>query len=195
MVRNQDYETATQKLIDAGFSRTVPDRKPNAAVLARDPDPKALIAKINAQFATLDKATQNFEYPNSKQRLVLVPNSFAQLPIETIGSKSQSSKYDAFENVFFPLEAALIESFARCAAGSGMNQWQATLRGWIGTSLTYLEIDDDILDECQKKEAVDWYSSNFGRKHHAQNGFTDYRVSKRVGSGKHVPVDSRGNRV
>ena len=195
MVQNEDYETAAQKLVNEGFSRTVPDRKPNAAVLARDPDPKALIAKINAGFGTLDKATQNFEYPGSKKRLVLVPNSFAQLPIETSGSKLQSSKYDTFENVFFPLEAALIESFARCAVretGSAMTLWQSTLRGWISTSLTYLDIEDDILDACQQKEAVEWYSSNYGRDYHTQNGPTDYRVSKLIGSGKYVSVDSRG---
>ena len=94
--------------------------------------------------------------------------------------------------MFFPLEAAFIESFAGCAASCEVNQWTAMLISWITTSITYLDTEDDILDGYQQKEAVEWYSSQLGRDFHAQNGPYDLRVSKRIGSGREPLLDSRG---
>lgn len=56
----------------------------------------------------------------------------------------------------------------------------------------YLEVDNDILDRCPDKQAVEWYSYNFGRIHEANFDPIDRRVSKRLGSGKEVPIDMRG---
>lgn len=55
----------------------------------------------------------------------------------------------------------------------------------------YLEVNNDILDHCPNKQAVEWYSTKFGRIREAKFGPMDRRVSKRLGSGKEMPVDMR----
>ena len=59
----------------------------------------------------------------------------------------------------------------------------------------YLEVNNDILDKCVDERAVEWYSANFGRIHEARFGPMDLRVSKRLGSGKEMPVDIRGDPI
>jgi hypothetical protein len=59
----------------------------------------------------------------------------------------------------------------------------------------YLEVNNDILDDCADERAVEWYSTHFGRIHEDQYGEWDLRVSKRLGSGKEMPVDMRGNPI
>ncbi|KAJ6036476.1 hypothetical protein N7540_000755 [Penicillium herquei] len=57
----------------------------------------------------------------------------------------------------------------------------------------YLEVNNDILDAsgCSDQEAVEWFSVKYGRKHEEKFGPWDRRVSKRLGSGKDMPVDMR----
>lgn len=59
----------------------------------------------------------------------------------------------------------------------------------------YLEVNNDILDKCTNERAVEWYSANFGRIHQAQSGPMDLRVLKRLGSGREMPVDIRGDPI
>jgi hypothetical protein len=59
----------------------------------------------------------------------------------------------------------------------------------------YLEVNNDILDDCADGRAVEWYSTHFGRIHEDQYGEWDLRVSKRLGSGKEMPVDMRGTPI
>jgi hypothetical protein len=57
----------------------------------------------------------------------------------------------------------------------------------------YLEVDNDILDSCSNERAVKWFSVTYGRIHEEKFGPLDRRVSKRLGSGREMPVDMRGN--
>ena len=59
----------------------------------------------------------------------------------------------------------------------------------------YLEVNNDILDNCADEWAVEWYSMHFGRIHEAQYGGWDLQVSKCLDSGKEMPVDMRGNPI
>lgn len=68
---------------------------------------------------------------------------------------------------------------------------QDLLRG--ASLMTYLEVDNGILDHCQDEQAVEQYSHNFGRIHETNLGPIDRRVSKRLSSGKEMPIDMRGN--
>ena len=57
----------------------------------------------------------------------------------------------------------------------------------------YLDIGNDILDTCEDQPAVEWFSAQFGRGHEATFGPFDRRITKRLGSGKEMPVDMRGH--
>lgn len=59
----------------------------------------------------------------------------------------------------------------------------------------YLEVNNDILDNCADKRAVELHSKRFGRIREAQYGKLDLWVSKRLGSRKEMPVDMRGNPI
>lgn len=57
----------------------------------------------------------------------------------------------------------------------------------------YVEVNNDILDNCADERTVAWYSVNFGRIREDKFGPFDRRVSKRLGSRKEMLVDTRGN--
>lgn len=59
----------------------------------------------------------------------------------------------------------------------------------------YLEVNNDILDGCTDERAVEWYSTHFSQIHEDQHDEWNFRVSKRLGSGKEMPVDMRGNPI
>ena len=59
----------------------------------------------------------------------------------------------------------------------------------------YLDVNNDILDMCEDERTVEWFSVHFGRKHEVISGPIDRRVTKRLGSGKEMPIDRRGNPV
>jgi hypothetical protein len=59
----------------------------------------------------------------------------------------------------------------------------------------YLEVDNGVLDHCLDKSAVEWHSTNFHRIHEANFDPIDRRISKRLGSGKELPIDLRGNPI
>jgi hypothetical protein len=59
----------------------------------------------------------------------------------------------------------------------------------------YLDVNNDILDLCENHRAVEWESVHFGRVREARYGPWDRRITKRLGSGKEMPVDMRGNPV
>lgn len=65
----------------------------------------------------------------------------------------------------------------------------------VWTMIRYLDIENDILDDCMDTRAVEWFSEHFGRAHDAKFGPKDLRISKRVGSGRELPIDSRGRPI
>lgn len=90
-----------------------------------------------------------------------------------------------------------MESFVKAAIDEetepGFSAWRESLISWVSLIRGYLEVNNDILDDCPDKQAVEWFSNHFGRIHEAKFGPMDLRVSKRLGSGKEMPVDIRGN--
>ncbi len=170
-----------------------------------------MLAEINAGWRSLDSSSTTFHYPSrfslEDTELVLVLNSFAHLPMTPIDSTSSATgprpilptnHYDVYENLFYPLEQALVESFVKAALDEEKDNilhWELTLKAWIAMMGGYLEVNNDVLDMCEDEQAVEWFSVHFGRKHEAAHGPWDRRVTKRLGSGKEMPVDMRRNPV
>ena len=176
------------------------------------PDPQGLIAEINEGYKSLDLSSTTFSYPTScsdtESQLFLIPNSFAHLPIKPIDSTSSAtgtrptlltSHYNVYQNLFYPLEPALVESLVKAAIDEEKNTdistWGETLKAWIAMMAGYLDVNNDILDMCEDVDAVEWFSFHFGRKYEAVSGPLDRRISKRLGSGREMSVDMRGNPV
>lgn len=213
VVRDIDYMMASQKLTDAGFTTTTPDRRPAPEIWEQLPNQKEVLEQVNRGYDRLDQSTTMFSFPTghpeSGLKLVLVPNSFAHLPIgETISNLNSNSstptvaieQYDVHENVSHALEPALIESFVKAAVDDHdkkgqVSAWGQSLRAWISMMVGYVEVNNDILHNCADERAVEWYSANFGRIHEEKSGPFDRRVAKRVGSGREMSVDTRGNPV
>lgn len=139
-------------------------------------------------------------------KIFLISNSFVHLPLDNLNmtsyspsQRAQPQYYEVYDNLFYPLEAELVESFVKGVIHDikevGCSSWQLLLNSWIVMMWGYLEVNDDILNECVDEQAVDWYSTHFGQIHEAQHGAWDLRVSKCLGSGKEMPVDMRGNPI
>ncbi|KAJ5555218.1 hypothetical protein N7535_007658 [Penicillium sp. DV-2018c] len=211
VVRDEHYQTAIQKLKDSGFPQAPPDRRPAPEVLESLPDPEAVLEEINKGYQRLDRYCSSFQFPPhfpySGDQMFLMPNSFAHLPLQKGDmsldqpdqKKAQSKQYDVYGNLFYPLEAALVESFVKGVYHDndeiGHCSWQTLLSAWIGMMVAYLEVNNDILDDCADERAVQWYSTEYSRIHEEQYGPWDHRVSKRLRSGREMPVDMRGNHV
>lgn len=61
--------------------------------------------------------------------------------------------------------------------------------------VAYLEVKNDAVDHCPDTQVVERYSINFDRFHEAKHGPMDRRITKRLGSGKEMPIDMRGNPI
>ncbi|EEP82175.1 predicted protein [Uncinocarpus reesii 1704] len=210
VVRDEDYTVACQKLKDAGFTQTFPDRAPAPEVLAAHPDPQKVIDEINAGFKRLDRSCTVFDYPAHHPHLgtqvFLLPNSFTHLPLQNIALSSHTTKdllaekqYNTYGNLHYPLEAALVESIVKAAIDDedelGYSTWGEELGCWLSLITGYLEVNSDILDRCADSKAVEWYSIHFGRVRESKYGPMDRRISKRLGSQREMPVDMRGNLI
>ncbi|KAI9668754.1 MAG: hypothetical protein M1831_000823 [Alyxoria varia] len=213
VVQDEAYSDAIQKLVASGFERTDFDRKPPAEVLERLPDPERTVSKLNEGYKNLDRSSTTFKYPSRlsgpQEQVVLIPNSFAHLPVwpfkstlnpETSQAAFAESHYNIYGNLAYPLEQALTESFVKAAVDEGtdtsdISHWGELLRSWISMMVGYLEVENNVLDGCDDTRAVEWFSVNFGRKREAIHGPFDRRVSKRLGSGKEPPVDMRGHPI
>ncbi|KAI4127408.1 MAG: hypothetical protein LQ347_004615, partial [Umbilicaria vellea] len=198
VIRDEDYQTAIRKLLDSKFVSTVPDRSPPFEVIEHLPDPQDVLKEINEGYKGLDQSSTTFNYPNSspekKEQVVLIPNSFAHIPL---GPAYSTNQYDKYNNILYPLERALIESFVKAALDdekeNNITSWGESLRSWISMMVGYLDITNDVLDTCEDHPAVEWFSAQFGRGHEATSGPLDRRITKRLGSGKEMPVDMRGH--
>lgn len=209
VVQDEDYQVAVRKLLDSQFVSTVPNRNPPPEVMEHLPDPQAVLAEINEGYRRLDLSSTTFNYPSRyserKEQVVLIPNSFAHLPLRPTDSTSSArgprqifptNRYDVYSNLFCPLERALIESFVKAAVDdekdANFSTWGQLLRSWISMMVGYLDVNNDILDMCEDEQAVEWFSARFGRKREAVSGPMDRRITKRLGSGKEMSVDMRG---
>lgn len=100
--------------------------------------------------------------------MFLVPNSFAHLTVGEVTGDFHSmprvttEKYYAFyDNLLYPLEPALMESFVAAVLddedNTGISTWGELLGSWISMMVGYLDVNDDILDRCRGKRRVEWY--------------------------------------
>lgn len=205
-VRDEDYENATSKLVNAGFIPTIPDRRPAPEVMKSLSDPEATVRQVNEGYKRVDISTRIFNYSDSrradgKEQVILIPSSFANLPsdseLDSINlsqsTENANARYDTHGNIFYPLEQELLESLVKAAVDeethAGITLWAELLRSWISMMMGYLGLENDILDNCSDEKAVTWYSTHFGRIYEAKYGPMDRRVTKRLGSGKEMPVD------
>ena len=180
--------------------------------MAHLPDPQTVLRERNEGYKHLDRFTTTFNYPSRyperKEQVVIIPNSFAHLPLwppsstlsATIPTQNfATSHYDVYNNMFYPLEQELVESYVKAALDeekdNNLTLWGSLLQSWISMMAGYLNVNNDILDNCEDHRAVKWYSVHFGRVHEAKYGLWDRRITKRLGSGKEMPVDMRGNPV
>lgn len=211
IVLDNDYTAAIEKLEQAGFLRNKPNRDPAPEILEDHPEPQKVLDDINAGYKRHDRYVTVFDYPKhdpteKDMQLYLFPNSFAHIPFEEVSSSSNekasaatNKHFDTYQNLRYPLEKALVESFVKVAIDEekelGISAWCESLRCWVSFMAGYLEVNNDILDHCSDKEAVEWYSTNFGRIREAKFGPLDRRISKRLGSGRELPIDMRGNPI
>lgn len=204
VVNDVDFEASAQKLFAHGFTTTKPNRAPPPEVLADLDNPDHVVARIYAAWAPLDDAARIFAYPetDNKQLVFLLPNSFACLPLDskgrTEGHLSHEVDFISNGNIYHPLERALVESFVKCALlleNTEQTRWGASLMVSVWVMIRYLDIENDILDTCTDTKAVEFFSKHFGREHDAEFGPKDLRIQKRLGSGREMPIDSRGRRL
>ncbi|OJD17309.1 hypothetical protein AJ78_02597 [Emergomyces pasteurianus Ep9510] len=211
VVQDDDYTVAIEKLENAGFARSIPNRTPPLEVMEGHPNPQQMLEEINAGYKHFDCSCAVFDYPQDDPaekglQVYLFPNAFTHIPLgeisyppNNITYAATTKQFDTYKNLRYPLEQALVESFVIAAIDeeteSGYSAWGESLRSWISMMTGYLEVNNDILDHCSDKQAVEWYSTNFGRIHEAKFGPMDRRISKRLGSGKELPIDMRGNPI
>lgn len=135
---------------------------------------------------------------------MVAPNSFAHIPLNGATSDScvdtavvGAANYETYNNIVYPLESALVESFVKAALDDEYERpyptWGGLLECWVCHMSLYLEVNNDILDHCDDARVVEWYSAKFGRIREATIGPMDRRITKRLGSGREMPVDTRGN--
>ncbi|KAK2741456.1 hypothetical protein FQN57_005589 [Myotisia sp. PD_48] len=146
--RDEDYEIAIQKLEGAGYIPSIPFRKPAPEIPARLPDPDDVVKVMNAGYKRLDRSSMSFEYqpqsPASSLRVCLFPDP---------------------PPIFFHV-IPLLREFVKATideeneiAWSDSNE---SLRPWESMMSAYLEVDNDILNNCADERAVEWYRNNFG---------------------------------
>ena len=74
-----------------------------------------------------------------------IPNSFAHLPL---GPAYTTNQYDKYNNILYPLEPALIESFVEAELDDGkehsITSWGDSLRPWIYKVIGSLNITNVV---------------------------------------------------
>jgi hypothetical protein len=207
VVSDEHYQPSIRKLAQAKFHQALPTRGPPPELAAMMPHIKKVREEINAGYRNLDQSTTWFDYPaiyDCTDQVVLAPSSYAHLSVSTITPITSAGSltdhgYDVYGNLFYPLERTLLESFIKVILREGddivISLWVNSLRACIAHMVGYLEVNNDAVDECPDKEVVEWYSHNFGRKRELRLGPWDRRISKRIGSGREMPVDMRGHPV
>ncbi|CAG8203045.1 unnamed protein product [Penicillium salamii] len=213
VVQDNNYTGALEKLESAGFDRSSPKNTLPPEVMATLSNPGLALEKIAAGFRRFYASCAVFNYPRgdpaeTDMQLYVIPDSFAHIFHEDIscsaagGHATSTTRFQSFGNLHYPLESTLVESFVKAAIDEetdpgflDYSDWDEDLTAWVSMMTAYLEINNDILDLCPDQQAVEWYSKKFGRIRESKFGPTDRRITKRLGSGKEMPIDMRGNPI
>ncbi|KAL4927478.1 uncharacterized protein BDV17DRAFT_292478 [Aspergillus undulatus] len=175
VVREQDYQLASQELQRSEFPSTLPNRSPPKEILESLPDLHAVLDAMNSGYKRLDESTLTFDYPlrltERDEQVVLIPSSFPHIEMHNLPSSQrfQSRDYDKYENLVFLSERLLLESLVRTAMDA--EEWDddgfliitslgEMLRSWISQMVGYLGLQTDILNGCSDERVVSWYSRN-----------------------------------
>ena len=82
---------------------------------------------------------------------------------EQSSQRVQTQQYEVHGNLAYPLEAALVESFVKAIIDDIEEAenltWWLLLNSWIAMMVSYLEVNNDILDNCADEQAKEWYST------------------------------------
>ncbi|OAX84722.1 hypothetical protein ACJ72_00919 [Emergomyces africanus] len=199
VVHDKDFEKASRKLEDSGFIPSSPNRNPAPEIMADLPDPHAVLRRINEGYERVDRSCKTFNCPShlleSFQQILLIPSSFASLPDFSTTTESNATEH----NILYPHRQKLLESLIRAAVveetNAGFTSWAASMKAWVSMMVGYLGVENDILDDCWDEQVATWYSTHFGRIHESKYGPFDRRISKRLGSGKELPVDMSGRPI
>ncbi|KAJ5585915.1 hypothetical protein N7450_005702 [Penicillium hetheringtonii] len=208
VVQDDDYADAIEKLENAGFVRSFPICGPAPEIMESLPNKEQVLEEVNAGYQRFDRFCAVFDYPQNDSaekfmQVYLFRNSFAHIfPTDTSSFSNRSENtvstihFQDYGNLYYPLEPMLVESFVKAAIDEetdigfseiGFSAWDEELISYISMMAGYLEVENDIFDLCPDKQAVDWYSCNFGRIRETKFGPLDHRISKRLGSGKEMP--------
>lgn len=114
------------------------------------PDPQAVLKEIYNGYKGLDQSSTTFNYPitspEKEEQVVLIPNSFAHLPLRPAGTTSQ---YDKYNNILYPPEWALTESFVKAAVD---DEKENNIISWGGGGITeVMDIHDGRISGCQQR--------------------------------------------
>lgn len=205
VVQDEDIEKASCKLVESGFMPSVTNRNPAPEILADHPDPRAVLRQVNEGYERVDSICKTFNcsmhLTGGFQQVLLIPGSFANLyiavdataEVDTTSATLPELYYTKYNNILYPQPRKLLESFVRTAideeTSAGFTSWAASIEAWISMMVGYLGLRNDVLDDCMDEKVLKWYSTHFGRLYESKYGPFDRRISKRLGSGKELPVD------
>lgn len=205
VVQDEDLDSATRKLVESSFTPSAPNRNPAPEILADHPDPQAVLRQVNEGYERVDSICKTFDCPSHSidgfQQVLLIPNSFANLPIvvDAMLNSSTNAQYNIYNNILYPQARTLLESLVRATideeTSAGFTSWAASIGAWISMMVGYLGLENDVMDDCSDEKVLTWYSTHFGRLYESKYGPFDRRISKRLGSGKELPVDMSGRDV
>ncbi|PYI21388.1 hypothetical protein BO99DRAFT_454161 [Aspergillus violaceofuscus CBS 115571] len=189
VVQDNNYTAVIKRLESAGFKQSLPNRVPPSEIIENHPNPQQVLEEINAGYEHLDRSCAGFDYPNGEPtekglQVYLFPNMFAHSfqddsprPLTEAKDGAPRKRFETYGNLCYPLEQTLLESFVKTAIDEetekGFSAWGESLRSWVSLMT----------------------GRNFGRIHEANFGPIDRRVTKRLGSGKEIPVDMRVNSI
>lgn len=168
VVQDNDFLDAIERLVSAGFHRSVPNRTPRPEIIVRHPNPQQMLEAINAGYKRLDNSCVTLDYPHGDPaeiglQVYVFPDSFAHIfPEDGLQSSNQIrettasiQRFQTYGNLHFPLEQALVESFVKAAideeTSTEVSAWGQSLRSWVSLMVGYLDVDNDILDYCPDK--------------------------------------------
>lgn len=65
-------------------------------------------------------------------------------------------------------------------------------QGLVCIMTGYLELENDVLDDCPEGTTVEWYSHSISRVHEADFGPIHRHITRRLGPGREIQIDMRG---
>jgi len=192
----EDFEESMKLLDDAGFQHTpwsyaTVDPK----ILDTDPITQRLHASGIRGYQRLDAHSVRYQFPpslNCEEKVVLLQSSYVHLSPPTDSALSSSthtlpaspstSHFYVNENLYYPDEAVLLESFIKVILEDKdtgyLKTWQTLLKAWA-ISYVYgeLDVDDDALEVCEDADVKSWFNKAIKR----DQGGLDRTVTKRKG--------------